>query len=418
MKKFFNKRKAALLLAATMGVSIVAGMLATTTGTSKFSDVPTTHWAYSYVEKAAENGWVTGIGNGKFGVDQQVTYAELCTMLVRAFYPEMPEHYGGPDTEWYAPYYHSVAALGLDKGTKMYAVDSSVPGQTVTRYEMAQVLYNILKREEKVPSFNAGEVQAGIGDWYSVPENYREALTAAVGTGLITGVDSKGTFNGNGLMSRGQAAVVMCRMAEVMGTVAPVDPTDPPEPTEPTEPTGELGQKLSNGATAAAGVKSGIRKNDAYPTYGNSDIVSPNGYYTGATDVNIGNAELQYAFLDLVNEAREAEGHEPLAWVSSDAAEEHTLQRCYELVSNFSHERPKGKFAGEVCANGQTSVQEVFEDWMNSPGHKQTLMSDTYCYMTAARAGNYWIICVWDKWAIEDVENWSQENYDVSSLYN
>ena len=95
MKKFFNKRKAALLLAATMGVSIVAGMLATTTGTSKFSDVPTTHWAYSYVEKAAENGWVTGIGNGKFGVDQQVTYAELCTMLVRAFYPEMPEHYGG-----------------------------------------------------------------------------------------------------------------------------------------------------------------------------------------------------------------------------------------------------------------------------------------------------------------------------------
>lgn len=48
------------------------------------------------------------------------------------------------------------------------------------------------------------------------PVNYREALTAVVGAGMITGVDSKGTFNGNGLMTRGQAAVVMCRMFEVI----------------------------------------------------------------------------------------------------------------------------------------------------------------------------------------------------------
>ena len=41
-------------------------------GTS-FSDVPKTHWAYSYVETASQNGWVAGVGDGTFGVDNQVT---------------------------------------------------------------------------------------------------------------------------------------------------------------------------------------------------------------------------------------------------------------------------------------------------------------------------------------------------------
>ena len=42
-----------------------------------FSDVPESHWAYSYVEQAVDKGWVAGIGNGLFGVDDPVTYAQL-----------------------------------------------------------------------------------------------------------------------------------------------------------------------------------------------------------------------------------------------------------------------------------------------------------------------------------------------------
>ena len=233
-------------------------------------------------------------------------------------------------------------------------------------------------------------------------------------------------------MTRSQAAIVMCRMAELLGTGAVTAPANPETPANPITPatttpgtSAGLGQKLSSGATAAAGVVSSAGKNDAYPTYGNSDVVSNNGYYTGATDVDIGNAQLVYEFLDMVNEVRVAEGHEPLAWVSSDAAEEHTLQRCYELVSNYSHERPKGKFAGEVLAwtwGDYSTVQQAFDGWMNSPAHKETLMSDSNSYMSAARAfGNgmdYWIICVWNEWGIESAETWSTENYDKSSLFD
>ena len=117
----------------------------------------------------------------------------------------------------------------------------------------------------------------------------------------------------------------------------------------------------------------------------------------------------------MVNEARVAEGHEPLTWISSDAAEEFGLVRANELVSNYSHDRPKGSFAGEVIARGYSTVQQAFNGWMNSPAHKRILMSDTNSYMTAARAQNYWIICVWNDSSIKLAEKWSSNNYDYSA---
>ena len=225
-------------------------------------------------------------------------------------------------------------------------------------------------------------------------------------------------------MNRAQACVVLARLEKTVADLGtgevPVKPSDPVEqepPTETADPgttSTELGQKLPSGATAAAGVASGIGKKDDYPTYGNSDIVSNNGYYTGATDVDVGTARLQYRALEYVNEVRVTEGHAPLSWVPSDAAEEHTLQRCYELVSDFSHERLKGKFAGEVIAKGQISIYSAVNDWMNSPGHKETLMEDSVNYMSAARAGSCWIICTWNG-DFELVERWSSNNYDYSA---
>ena len=71
MKTINNKKRISLLLIAAMLISIVAGIFASN-GKSTFSDVPSSHWSYSYVERAAENGWVSGVGNGLYGVDRQV----------------------------------------------------------------------------------------------------------------------------------------------------------------------------------------------------------------------------------------------------------------------------------------------------------------------------------------------------------
>ena len=81
---------AALALCLCLGLAVPAWAAG-----PAFSDVPESHWSHSYVEKAAENGWVSGVGNGLYGVDKQVTYGELALMLGRSVYPELIDWYGG-----------------------------------------------------------------------------------------------------------------------------------------------------------------------------------------------------------------------------------------------------------------------------------------------------------------------------------
>ena len=397
MKATNNKKRISLLLAAAMLISIFAGIFATTSKPT-FPDVPADHWAYASVNRASENGWIAGYSNGRFGPADNVTYGQFALMLGRSVDPYLISAYGGDPSmvEWYVP------CMAVMRGDSSYCegtpiIDSDIheiANEPVNRYNMAQILFNIMTIYDKVPSYDAAAVQAGIADWKIIPDNYKDALMAVVSAGIISGVDDKGTFNGSALMNRGQAAAVLCRMYDVFsgaGTTTPATPdgTD-------TSTSTELGQKLPSGATAAAGVKSSIGKDDAYPTYGPSDVVSNNGYYSGATDVDIGDAELVYELLDMVNAARAEEGSPALKWTTSDQAEEYTLLRAHELASNFSHDRPNGSYniLGEVCTNGPTSSVAAYNNWMNSAAHKEILMDPGNEYMIAARSGNRWIICL------------------------
>lgn len=312
--------------------------------------------------------------------------------------------------EWYVP------CMAVMRGDSSYCVGTpiidsdihEIANEPVNRYNMAQILFNIMTIYNKVPSYDAAAVQAGIADWKSIPDNYKDALMAVVSAGIISGVDDKGTFNGSALMNRGQAAAVLCRMYDVFSGTGTTTPATPDE--SDTSTSTELGQKLSSGATAAAGVKSSIGKNDAYPTYGNSDEVSPNGYFTGATEADIGDAQLVYELLDMVNEARAEAGVAPFQWANVDAAEEMVLIRANELTTLFSHDRPNGGYApGEVCTKGPTSASAAFSNWMNSTSHRDHLMSPDYEYITAARCGNCWVISIFS--VLDDIVRYPASNY-------
>ena len=428
-----------LALALCLGLSAPAVAAGPT-----FPDVPESHWAYSYVERAAENGWVNGTGNGQFAPGSTLTFAEFYTMIVPVFAPEELAAYQAPaGSPWWQSYlyvggqnlpsetisFDTFYGGGTGRPEHGYELQDSIDkraNEAIPRSDAITIMWRVLEKnglDEQVPGVE--EAQAKIeADLGILPLIVDTSVPVCYAAGLISG-DENGNLNLDSSLTRAEGCVMLCNLADYVsghGGQVSTKPTDPGETTEPTDPgasEGGLGQKLSSGATAAAGVLDSIEKDDAYPTYGSSDVVSNNGYYTGATDAEIGNASLQYAFLDLVNEARAAEGHAPLTWVESDAAEELTLQRCYELVSDFSHNRPKGAFAGEVIASGYTSTQAAFNGWMNSPGHKRTLMSDSYKYLSAARAGgngsSYWIICLWSDNGVSLVERWSSNNYDYTS---
>ena len=53
--------------------------------TPYFSDVPSTHWAFRYIQKLKELGITTGYGDGRYGPEDPVTRAQMATFLYRAF---------------------------------------------------------------------------------------------------------------------------------------------------------------------------------------------------------------------------------------------------------------------------------------------------------------------------------------------
>lgn len=106
-----------------------------------FPDVRASHWAARYVNAALrhpdfkENYIIRGYADGTFGPDRQLTYGEVCTMLLRMLgYKESDI---GPF--WPADYIAQANALGLTQGVSIK--DAKTP---VTRADAATMLLNTL----------------------------------------------------------------------------------------------------------------------------------------------------------------------------------------------------------------------------------------------------------------------------------
>lgn len=106
-----------------------------------FPDVHASHWAPRYVNAALrhpdfkDNYIIRGYADGTFGPDRQLTYGEVCTMLLRMLgYKESDI---GPF--WPADYIAQANALGLTQGVSIK--DAKTP---VTRADAATMLLNTL----------------------------------------------------------------------------------------------------------------------------------------------------------------------------------------------------------------------------------------------------------------------------------
>ena len=414
----WGKRITSSLLASVMAFSLVVTAQAANV---TFTDVPESHWANVFVERAAAEGFVAGVGNNKFNPSGTVTYAEFGTMVARSFRNEILSSLEGPfgsDPHWWRIYMEAAHSGGLFNDTKVYEQrtskdynytwDADLVESGISRYEMSQVMYNVINMPGsgiEPPSASAvSAAKENIADWSSVPENYRDAVATCYAAGFLSGVDARGTFDGNATMDRAQSAVVMCRLNGIDvngGTTTPAG-DDEEKPSTVTPVTGD---KDANGYTTAASVNNvkNRNKSDAYPTKGNSDTVSVNGYYTGST-VDVGDAVLVYDFLDWVNEARREAGLNELEWVPTDSAEEYTLVRAHDLTIQFSHFGQHAGLSQEVIAWGAGDAAGMFESWMNSQGHRDNLLVPGWKYMGAAKCGANWIITLWDDIAINTCE--------------
>jgi hypothetical protein len=440
MRKLWKKINVTAVVAAVLAVTMVFSAFAAFE-TPTFTDVPKSHWAYTFIETAAGKGWVSGTGGGKFEPTKNLTNAEFVTMLVNAWYPddyaEIKPNVGS--AYWWTPYLHTASVVGMlmntEVGESYFENDLEFPASAantkISRYEMALMIANVMKQKKiTVDSGKLSAAPGSIADYGSIPEKYKDAVTTCFAAGVLSG-KGEGKFAGQDNLTRAESAAVLCNIYKLFssedltggsGTTTPVNP-DPVVPEEPEQPEQPIVGRDTNGYTTAASVNSvnpKVGKSDDYKTKGRADTPNKNGYYTAA-NVDFGDAKLVYEFLDMVNEARVAEGLSELTWTELDAFEEYTLLRAYELTVEYSHERPgysetspgeKYSFLNEIIAKGfDGNTQKVFEGWMNSSGHKRAIMGNVTT-MCAAKCRNHWIITFGGNGSIGLIEGGALVDYE------
>ena len=297
LKKISNKFS---LILAFMMILSICQIPAVASG--DFTDVPSTFWAYTEITEAVNKGITNGYADGTFKPRNSVTNAHFCAFLARAFYAD--EYVEGTKSPWYKVYTDVLDEHGILDGTTLSKDFNSNINKPINRYDMAQMMYHILKdKNAKMPS-NAEMAAArnAIGDWDSVPAEYRGGVSLCYAMGVLNG-QSDGNFGGNNLMNRGQGCVVVYRLTQKIETgstgIEPSVPEKPEEPEQPSTPSSGT-QTLSNGkAVTEENVTELLEELKVkYPHKSTYDPYSPK-YYFKALGVNgIECAKLAYTISD------------------------------------------------------------------------------------------------------------------------
>lgn len=236
-----KKRMISLILSLTLLLSLsVPALAAAPTAQPHFTDVPTSHWAYTQIERAYSDGVIAGTaGNaanytGVFSPSGTLTEAQFVTIMTRAFFNEELEAAKkavGSNAKWYA------AAQKVAEDKHLLTFVQGKMDAPITRYDMAAIMTNIMDAKEFSGRPGLAETEATfdkIADFKSIPNSYQISVASVFAMGLISGVDSKGTFAGASYMNRAQAAVVYGRMKDAFLNAGDGSTTTKPDTTKPT----------------------------------------------------------------------------------------------------------------------------------------------------------------------------------------
>lgn len=217
----------------------------TKTYTQKFNDVPTSHWAFSYIGEMTEREVVSGYPNGNFYPDNNVTRAEFARIMTSASglqisTPTQRDFSDVATDAWYAPYIH--AAYPYLSGYQIYGGNYYKPDTPALREDIAVALvklkgYDTLGADESL-------LTTMFTDASSISGDARKYVAVALERGLVSGYEDN-TFRGQASISRAEATAMLWRAYQYgndnktfdnIPTSAPITPTAAPIVTQAPAP--------------------------------------------------------------------------------------------------------------------------------------------------------------------------------------
>ena len=249
------KRFLSLLLTAGLVTGLTVPVSA-----AEFSDVSSGHWAREAIASCERQKIVSGYSDGTFRPNGTVTNAQFIVMLTRAFYPKEVAKYAEMEWAGYESWWWPNWRVALDEQflvlTDLTGVESfkQQANQPMTRTDMAQVLWNLLKAKGFSVSQEQREAaQSKISDWRSIRVTNREGVLSVYALGVVGGL-SNGTFGGGSYMNRAQG----CTVIERAGKLIAAGPSAAALPTVQTPAVPKMPAAPQEPASSAEPRKSGI----------------------------------------------------------------------------------------------------------------------------------------------------------------
>ncbi len=179
---------------------------------SSFSDLSSSHWAYDNIMALVNMGIIKGYENGTFKPEGTVTRAEFIKMIGtdaqnngnNVFNYTTQRFSDVKSSHWAYTYINWAQQKGIVNGRSS---TTFAPEDKITRQEMAQILYNYAKFR----NINLASASSSFNDNYQIDSWAQQAINAMVGSGIINGRDNN-CFEPKANATRAEAATMIYRL--------------------------------------------------------------------------------------------------------------------------------------------------------------------------------------------------------------
>ncbi|MEO3944161.1 S-layer homology domain-containing protein [Gorillibacterium sp. CAU 1737] len=182
----------------------------------EFTDM-NNHWAKASVNNMGSRKVVTGVGNGEYDPDRNMTRAEFAAVMVRGL--GLAPDKGSSSfrdvasTEWYCGYIKTAAAYGIIKG---YSDTKFGPNDTITREQAMTMIARAMKITGLTSGLANGEgskLLEAYNDSANVSAFAYESITECIKTGVVSGRGSH-TLAPKAYVTRAEVAAMVERLLQ------------------------------------------------------------------------------------------------------------------------------------------------------------------------------------------------------------
>lgn len=231
-----SKQFLRFLTAGAAAVMLTATSLPASAAAEKFNDVQPGRWYYAAVDYAVGEGLFSGTSSTTFSPEQAMTRAMFVRVLGNKAKVDPDEYPTSSFNDvkagtWYAPYVEWAAENKLISGI---GGGRFAPDQSVTREQMAVILYNYAEYADCDLTVRAGLLEQ-FCDGNTVSGYARYAVEWAVTHKLLGG--SGGRLDPKGTATRAQVAQIFYNSRSLLASGAgPQPPTPSPSPSPSPDP--------------------------------------------------------------------------------------------------------------------------------------------------------------------------------------